>query len=180
MRGQNERQYDRLISQFRIETGEWYGLSKFFLGIESATLGAAFFDDIQFGMLHIGGIVISVLWIVLLWKQKLWLDYWMSKVKCMENQMNLEECRRLFPCSRKSTAKWYAIGRGNMMEVSFALPIMFGWAWIWRLSKLPNIEILRDNAIPAILVFTIIVILWMTFAGHCNNEESNRNKLCKK
>jgi hypothetical protein len=126
------KQYDRLVDQQREEVKELYWLHNFFFVIESAIFLLFLRGDLKRLppiFVEVFGVIISLTWWLVCWKQKRWKDYWVKKIKDLDR--HLDDKHRMFVDRNKD--RWHIDifrNRSKVSSVMLILPVLFLIIWI--------------------------------------------------
>lgn len=132
------KQYDRFIDQVREEAKDLYWLYNFFFLINSALLGSVFIGRLQADYLTIGkivGIVLSLYWLGIVRKQRMWRNDWVKKIQHIEELLGYTEQFQMWKKKYRNRDffKDYLLGKHGVWRWLFILPIGFGIIWIFLL-----------------------------------------------
>lgn len=135
------RQYDRFIEQVRTEVKDLYWLYNFFFFINSAMVGAIFFGKTNAdfnGIIHVLGILLSVYWLSIIRKQRMWRNDWVEKIQLIETRLGYEKDVWMwkYKSSSHKTFHEYVLGKRGLWHWLFILPIGFGIVWLVLLLRL--------------------------------------------
>src|SRR3989338_6859114 len=123
-----QKQFDRFLSQVREEAKDLYWLYNFFFVVESALLGALFvgkLNPIYLYLAQIVGITLSIYWLIIVHKQRLWRNNWTQRIQKIEDSLGHPEQFQMWPESlkRERHARDYVLGRRGLWRFLFLLPI---------------------------------------------------------
>ncbi len=127
-------QYDRFITQVREEAKDLYWLFNFFFVIDSAVLGIVFIGRVIPLYEHIAqvaGLLLSLYWILIIRKQRLWRNYWVKRIQTLESELNYPSDFHMWPVNEKEERKFshYLLGRRGVWRLLFLLPLGFTIVW---------------------------------------------------
>jgi hypothetical protein len=127
-------QYDRYISQVKEEAKDLYWLYNFFFVVNSALIGSVFIGKLNSQYLLIAkiiGILLSIYWLIIVRKQRLWRNNWVTRIQYLEEKLSYEEDIRMWSKKDKTnrTCKSYIFGRYGLWRFLFGLPIGFMIVW---------------------------------------------------
>lgn len=113
-------QYDRVLLQIREEVNELYWLYKFFFAINSALVGIILLNKVTNYLILslVIGIIVSVIWLFVLCRQRKWVHYWIDKLKCFKINFELENKYRMWPDKDEKE-------RRSVWKALYFLPIGF-------------------------------------------------------
>lgn len=134
-----QKQYDRFLSQVREEAGDLYWLYNFFFVIESALLGALFVGTMNpdyLTMAKIAGLVLSIYWLMIVHKQRLWRNNLIERIQNMETVLGYENDFQMWPPKTKDVRILpdYIFGKRGLWRFLFLLPLGFALIWVILLT----------------------------------------------
>ena len=134
------KQYDRFIDQVREEAKDLYWLYNFFFLINSALLGSVFIGRLQNDYLTLGkivGMVLSLYWLGIVRKQRMWRNDWVKKIQYIEELLGYEQKFQMWKKKYRNRDffKDYLFGKHGVWRWLFVLPIGFGIIWISLLLR---------------------------------------------
>lgn len=129
------KQYDRFIDQVRTEVKDLYWLYNFFFFINSAMLGGMLSGKISIhyvGLIQGLGIFLSLYWLSIIRKQRLWRNDWVGKIQLVEERLGYEKDLWMwkYKGSSHKTIYEYIFGKRGLWHWLFLLPITFTIVWI--------------------------------------------------
>ncbi len=129
------RQYDRFIDQVRTEVKDLYWLYNFFFFIDSAMVGGIFFGKLTVmysGWIEIIGVLLSLYWLNIIRKQRLWRNDWVEKIQEVETRLGYENDIWMwkYKGGSKKTFHEYILGKRGLWDWLYLLPIGFITVWI--------------------------------------------------
>lgn len=96
-----ERQYDRFISQLRVEVDQTFWLYNFFFAINSALFGTFFLGKIyeQYSLVAIiTGLVLSIFWVHIMNRKDEWRRCWLDRIREIEKRdLKISEKLQMWP-----------------------------------------------------------------------------------
>lgn len=122
-------QYYGFISQLREEVKEFYWFYNLFFLIESALISLIITEGLKAKYLlitHVIGLLLSIYWLWVLNKQKLWRDEWLSKIKNLENQLKYPEKLQMWTEDKSD----FIAGKNGLWRLLSFLPIGFIILWL--------------------------------------------------
>ncbi len=127
-------QYDRFIEQIRTEAKDLYWLYNFFFIIESAMLGGVFSGKVSalyLNIAQISGFFLSIYWLIIIRKQRLWRNDWVARVQIIEKELGYaHEFQMWHPKRQPKLWDDYILGKKGMWRFLFVLPICFAMVWV--------------------------------------------------
>lgn len=129
------KQYDRFIDQVRTEVKDLYWLYNFFFFINSAMLGGMLSGKISthyVGFIQGLGIFLSLYWLSIIRKQRLWRNDWVDKIQVVEERLGYEKDLWMWKYKGTSgkTFHEYVFGKRGLWHWLFLLPITFAIVWV--------------------------------------------------
>jgi len=127
-------QYDRFIEQVRTEVKDLYWLYNFFFFINSAMLGSLFFAklDLQYiGLIEVLGVFLSLYWLSIIRKQRLWRNDWVNRIQMIERELGYDKQFWMwqYKGDSRKTLRQYVLGKRGLWHWLFILPIGFTVLW---------------------------------------------------
>jgi len=95
-------QYDRFISQLRVEVDQTFWLYNFFFAVDSALLGTVFLRKLEGWYLLLAvivGLCLSIYWLHIMdWKDE-WRKSWLKRIRKIENneRLKIQEDLQMWP-----------------------------------------------------------------------------------
>ena len=129
------RHYDRFIEQVRTEVKDLYWLYNFFFFIDSALVGGIFFGKLApayNGLIEIVGIFLSLYWLSIIRKQRMWRNDWVERIQMIEERLGYEKEFWMwkYKGSSKKTFHEYVFGKRGLWDWLYVLPIGFALIWV--------------------------------------------------
>jgi hypothetical protein len=123
-------QYDRFISQLRVEVDQMFWLYNFFFVVDSALLGSVFLkqhDRCSLFVMIALGLILSLYWIFIMVKKNEWRESWLERIKNIEGSKEVDMPNNLWmwPKQPNTTAP-----KGGLWNALLLLPIGFVIIWI--------------------------------------------------
>lgn len=134
-------QYDRFIDQVRTEVKDLYWLYNFFFFVDSAMIGAVFsgkLDAAYTGVVELLGMLLSLYWLSVIRKQRLWRNDWVEKIQLVEKELGYEKQFWMWKYrdNTRRTLREYLIGKRGLWHWLFILPLAFAGLWALLLIHL--------------------------------------------
>lgn len=128
-------QYNRFIDQVRAEVKDLYWLYNFFFLIDSAMLGGILFGKLNphyANLVELLGVLLSLYWLSIIRKQRLWRNDWVDKIQSVEQQLGYDKEMWMwkYKGSAKKTFHDYIVGKRGLWHWLFILPIGFAAVWV--------------------------------------------------